>query len=454
MLKLFNSLTRKIEEFTPLHPPQVGFYTCGPTVYDYMHIGNLRTFVLSDLLIRVLKQNGYQVKSVRNITDIDDKIIARAKEKSLSIQKLANEYTKAFFADLDKLNILPVDVNPKATEHIGQMVKYIEELIKKGVAYEKDGSVYFDISKFPEYGKLSGLEGRTLKTGTRILSDEYSKDDVQDFALWKAVSPDEGSPSASSGSASWSSPWGKGRPGWHIECSVMSQEYLGETFDLHTGGVDLLFPHHENEIAQAEAKTTKPFVRFFVHGEHMLVEGAKMSKSLNNFYTLKDLEKRGFNPLALRYLFLTAHWRDKLNFTWDSLTAAQNTLNKIREQLRDFDPPEIGCSEFEQKFTEAINNDLNLPQALAVMHDLLGSDYATSAKAKTLLKMDEVLGLGLEKYIGQKIEVPTHVQKLIDQREETRIAGDFNKSDQLRAEIKKLGFEIEDTASGPKIKKV
>lgn len=445
MLKLFNSLTRKIEEFTPINPPQVSIYTCGPTVYDYMHIGNLRTFVLSDLLIRVLKQNGFQVHSVRNITDIDDKIIARAKEKKLTIQELAEEYSQAFFTDLDKLNILAVDVNPKATEYINQMIKYVEELVEKEVAYEKDGSVYFDISKFPNYGKLSGLKSRTLKTGTRILSDEYSKDNVQDFALWKAVGPDE---------VGWDSPWGRGRPGWHIECSVMSQEYLGDTFDLHVGGVDLLFPHHENEIAQAEAKTGQQFVRFFVHGEHVLVEGAKMSKSLNNFYTLKDLEDKGFDPLALRYLFLSAHYRDKLNFTWEALQAAQNALSNLRETVRGLETGGQVTKEYEQKFLEAVNNDLGLSQAVALMHQLLGDqNLSATEKGVTLLKMDQVLGLGLEEYLGQKIAVPAEVQKLVDQREQMRVAGDFVQSDQLRKKITDLGFEVEDTSSGSRVKK-
>lgn len=451
-LKIYNTLTKKIEEFNPLTPPQVRMYTCGPTVYDYMHIGNLRTFILADLLTRVLKQNGYQVKSVRNITDIDDKIINRAKEKNTTIQQLTDEYSEAFFKDLDKLNILSVDVNPKATEHIEKMVRFIEELVKKGVAYEKDGSVYFDISKFSDYGKLSGLKGRILKTGMRILSDEYSKDDVQDFALWKAVESDE---------MGWDSPWGRGRPGWHIECVVMSQEYLGETFDIHTGGVDLLFPHHENEIAEAQAKTGKEFVRFFVHGEHVLVNGEKMSKSKNNFYILKDLEQKNFDPLTLRYLYLTAHWRDKINFTWESLTGAQNTLNNIRNQIRQWDQTEISLLEqsnqdvgqFWQRFIEAANSDLNLPQAVAVLHDMLKSDLEEKLKAGLLLKMDEVLGLRLNEYIGQKVEVSVEIQNLVDQRENARKAGDFAKSDTLRKQIKELGYEIEDTISGPKVKK-
>lgn len=264
----------------PINPPHVGFYGYGPTVYDPAHIGNLRTFILYDIIWRVLNVNDYQVKFVENLTDIEDKIVKRAKDLNLTIEEVTQKPTEDFFQDLQKLNITPADVFPKATEHVGKMVKYIEELVQKGLAYEKDGSVYFDISEFPDYGKLSSIEKKDLKTGMRILSDEYEKDNVQDFALWKSVETDE---------FGYDSPWGKGRPGWHIECSVMSQEYLGDTLDIHAGGIDLLFPHHENEIAQAEGKTGETFVNYFIHGEHILVDGTKMSKSKKNFYTLAAL---------------------------------------------------------------------------------------------------------------------------------------------------------------------
>ena len=446
MLKLYNTLSRKIEEFVPINPPNVGVYTCGPTVYDFMHIGNLRTFTFSDILHRALKASGCDVKIVQNITDIDDKIIKRAKEKKISVEDLTSEFTKYFLGDILKLNILSASVQPKATEHIGKMIKFIEELIKKGLAYvEEDGSVYFDISQFPNYGKLSQLDKRDLKTGTRILSDEYDKDNVQDFALWKTEEK---------GEVGWNSPWGWGRPGWHIECSVMSQEYLGDSFDIHAGGIDLLFPHHENEIAQSEGKTGKKFVNYFVHGEHILVDGQKMSKSLKNFYTLKDLEEKGFDPIALRYLFLTAHYKDKLNFTWQSLEAAQNALNNLRQQIRDWDQPKIGCAEFEKKFMDAVSNNLNIPQAVAVMWDMVRSDNPTASKAKSLLEMDKILGLDLEKYLGKPLEVPDGVMHLVRIREQARNTGDFNESDKLRKQIKKLGYEVEDTPSGPKVKTV
>ncbi len=445
MLKLFNTLSRRIEIFKPLKNNEVGLYTCGPTVYDHMHIGNLRTFLFSDILYRVLSANGYNVRFIQNITDIDDKIINKAKSSGLSIEEITQEYTKFYFEDLRKLNIIPADVYPKATEHVTKMIKYIEKLIKSGFAYvEKDGSVYFDISKFEDYGKLSGVKGRILKTGTRTLSDEYAKEDIQDFALWKSVNPGE--------PGGYDAPWGIGRPGWHIECSVMSTEYLGETFDIHGGGIDLIFPHHENEIAQSEGYTGKKFVNFFVHGEHILVNGKKMSKSLRNFFTLKDLEGQGSDPLALRYLVLTVHYRDKLNFTWESLKAAQNALNKLREEIRGWDKPKIGCAEYEKEFLEAVNNDLNTPRAMAVMWEMVKSDYPTSAKAESLLVMDKILGLKLDEYLGKPLEIPKKVQRLVEERENARKKEDFKKADSLRKEIKKLGYEIEDTEKGPQIK--
>ncbi len=454
MLKIFNSLNHQVEEFKPINSAHVGMYTCGPTVYDHMHIGNLRTFLFSDILYRVLKANGYQVTFIENITDIDDKIIKRADEKGISIQQLADEYTKYFLKDLLRLNITVPDVKPKATEHVGKMIKYIEKLLEKGYSYqEKDGSVYFDISKFSDYGKLSQLDKRQLKTGTRILSrearelrssDEYSKEDVQDFALWKAVAANE---------VGWDSPWGRGRPGWHIECSVMSQEYLGDTFDVHAGGIDLLFPHHENEIAQSESKTGKKFVNYFIHGEHILVDGKKMSKSLKNFYTLQDLIDKGIDPMAYRYLVLTAHYRDKLNFTWQSLTAAQNALNNLRREIRAWEQPKENIGQFQQKFMESANNDLNMPKAVAVMQEMISSDMPTSQKSAELLQMDKILGLGLSEYIAKPVELSEEVKKLVETREQARRAGNFETSDQIRKQIKELGYEIEDTPSGPKLSK-
>ncbi len=445
-LKLYNTLSRKVEEFSPINPPKVGMYGCGPTVYDHIHIGNCRTFVLYDLLRRVLQANKYEVNFIQNITDVEDKIIKRSQELLITPNELTQKYTQIFFDDLNKLNILPANNYPKATEHINEMIKFIEELIEKKLAYiEDDGSVYFDVSEFESYGKLSGVDKETIKTGTRILSDEYEKDDVQDFALWKGVSED---------TLSWDSPWGKGRPGWHIECSVMSQQFLGETVDIHAGGVDLMFPHHENEIAQSEGVSKKQFVNYWVHGEHLLVDNSKMSKSKNNFYTLKDLEEKSFDPLAYRYLILTAHYRDKLNFTWESLQSAQNALNNLREVVRDW---ELGGQiniEYMDKFMSSLNNDLNTSQALAVMWELVKSDLSETEKSGTLLKMDEVLGLGFSEYFGKKVEAPTEVLELVEKREEVRKNNNYEQSDRLRDEIKKLGFEVQDTPSGPKLKKL
>lgn len=444
-MKLHNSLTREVEEFEPIKPPIVGMYTCGPTVHDYQHIGNFRTMVLSDILYRVLTVNGYKVKSVRNITDIDDKIIKKAAQKGLPINEFSKEYSKIFFEDLQKLNVLEVDANPKATEYIKQMIAYNKDLIEKGLAYEKDGSVYFDISKFKDYGKLSRVDKRELKTDTRVLSDEYTKENVQDFALWKAVKENE---------EGFDSPWGRGRPGWHIECSVMSQEHLGETFDIHVGGIDLLFPHHENEIAQSEGKTGKKFVNYFIHGEHMMVDGKKMSKSLNNFYTIKDVEKRGFDPLVLRYLFLTAHYRDSLNFTWDSLKGAQTALDKLRNQMFSLRKEEGRTTlspekqkkveDYRSQFTEAINNDLNTPQALAVLWEVIKSNIPSTDKFDLVLSFDEVLGLGLAQIKDVRFKISDKIQKLVKQREKLRKAGRFEESDRVREKIDSLGHKVQD----------
>lgn len=482
MLKIYNTLSRQIEEFKPINPPHVGMYTCGPTVHDYMHIGNLRTFITADILMRVLQVDGYQVKFVRNITDIEDKIIKKAKERNETVDQLTRQYTELFFEDENKLNILPADVSPKPTEHITKIIKYIEELLDKGLAYVmEDGSVYFEISKFPEYGKLSQIDKRELKTGTRVLSDEYTKENVQDFALWKSAEP---------GEVGFDSPWGWGTPGWHIECSVMSQEYLGDTFDIHVGGIDLLFPHHENEIAQSEGKTGEKFVNYFIHAEHLLVDGAKMSKSLKNFYTLKDLEERGFEPLSFRYLMLTAHYKDRINFTWESLQAAQNALNNLRETINswysiDFrqivegkarlmkggfyyinpnefsDSKELNDSQkefkerIEYRFLDALNNDLNTPQALAVLWELVKENILPrEIKLEMLLWMDKVFGLGLENIITKSLEIPEEVINLVEERECVRKQNNFEQSDILREKIKDAGFEVEDTPQGPKIKQV
>lgn len=440
----FNTLTHKKEEFKPLNPSNVGMYTCGPTVYNFVHIGNLRAYVFYDTLKRVLLANGYKVNHVMNITDVDDKIIKGAAEQRLEIGEFSKKYTEAFFEDLKKLNILTATAYPHATEYIPQIVELISKLLDKGVAYKaQDGSVYFSISKFPNYGRLSGLEKRELKSGTRVLSDSYEKDNVQDFALWKAAKP---------GEPSWNAPFGAGRPGWHIECSAMAMSLIGETLDIHAGGVDLIFPHHENEIAQSEAATGKKFVNYWVHNEHLLVDNSKMSKSLHNFYTLSDLEEKNIEPLALRYLYLTAHYRDKLNFTWESLKVAENALSKIKNQILNMkmtnDKLRIGKDNpFLKNFTEAVNNDLNTPQAIAVMWDMLKSDITDGEKYSLVLEFDKVLGLDLDETPKQE-PIPQEVVALQKERDELRQKGDFDKADETRQKIESIGYNVKDTEQG------
>jgi cysteinyl-tRNA synthetase len=441
-MKLYNTLSHETEEFIPQKPPVVTMYTCGPTVYNFMHIGNLRTFVFSDILFRVLQYNGFKVEAAENITDIDDKIIKKAKEEGKEIGEITKEYTRYFLEDIQKLNINPENLKeqPRATGYVEKMIEFIKVLLEKGVAYvEKDGSVYFDISKFPNYGKLSGVEKRELKSGTRMLSDEYTKDDVQDFALWKSVAPDE---------VGYDSPWGKGRPGWHIECSVMSQSILGNKIDIHTGGIDLVFPHHENEIAQSEAKTGEsPFVKYWVHGAHMLVDGKKMSKSLHNFYTLSEIVEKGFNPLSLRYLFLQTHYRQEMNFTFEALTAARNALNKLRKEVADYPESSASIKEYDSQFLEAVNDDLNMPKALSVLWEVVRSDKSDADKAATVFKFDEVLGLSLKdaKTIVQKEEkIPAEIKKLLDERGKLRKDKKYAEADKIREKIVGMGFKVED----------
>lgn len=422
----------------------VGLYTCGPTVYDYVHIGNWRTFIFEDILKRVLAFNGYQLKHVMNITDIDDKIIRRVQEEKTNIDDFTNKYADAFFDDLKKLNIIPADIYTKARDkkYIDSMIKTIEKIIDNGFGYVKDGSVYFSIDEFKDYGKLSGTNVKGVKSGARVDVDEYDKENPQDFALWKAEAE-----KARENGWGFESPWGIGRPGWHIECSAMSIAELGESIDIHTGGVDLLFPHHENEIAQSEAATGKKFVNIWMEGEHLLVNGEKMAKRLGNIFTIEDIVKKGFDPLALRYLFLTAHYRSKLNFTWESLRAAQNALENLRSAVSMWDEPNIGCAGYEADFKKAVNNDLDMPKAISIVWELVKSDYPTAARHQSVLAMDEVLGLGL--FDIKRAELPKGAWELIDKREQLRKAGNFEESDRIRQDLEKIGVEVEDTKDGP-----
>lgn len=459
MLKLYNTLSRKIENFEPINPPHVGMYSCGPTVYDYTHIGHLRKYVGDDILRRILESNGYEVKHVMNITDVghlvsdenagEDKMEKGARESGRSVWEAAKFFEDYFWKSVDTVNTKRPNIVAKATEHIKEQIKLIHRLEKNGFIYITEHAIYFDISKFPNYTKLSGQKLEEKEIGTRedVFIDKQKKN-PQDFALWFFTVGH-----FKDHTMKWPSSWGEGFPGWHIECSAMSMEYLGDSFDIHTGGIDHIPVHHTNEIAQSEGASGKPFVKYWVHHNFLIVDGEKMSKSKKNFYRIDEIVEKGFAPLALRYLFLTAHYRDKLNFTWKSLEAAQNALYNLREIIRDWDEPKIGCAEFEQRFMDAVNNDLNTPQTLAVMWDMVKSDYPASAKAESLLKMDQVLGLKLDEYLGKKVEVPEQVQKLVNQREQARKSGDFKKSDKLRKEIKKLGYEIEDTQKGPRVVK-
>ncbi len=459
MLKLFNSLTRKIEEFSPISDNKVGFYACGPTVYDYAHIGNLRTMIMNDILRRTLEYNGYIVNAVMNITDVghltsdsdtgEDKMEKNAKTVA-DVMAIAQTYTESFLADLDSLNIKRPSVMPKASEHVADQIELIKILMTKGFAYESDEAVYFDVSKFPDYNQLTGQKLDDMMLGARqeVVKDPKKKNPI-DFVLWfKAVGRYKNHIQR------WNSPWGEGFPGWHIECSAMSAKYLGQPFDIHTAGIDLKFPHNTNEIAQSEAAGDKPFANYWVHGEHLLIENEKMAKSEGNFLTLKNIVDRGFNPLAYRYLVLTSHYRSKLNFTQESLQASENALNNLYSEISTYDQPKVGCAQIEEDFYEAINDDLDTPKALAIVWELMkNSEFPSSAKLQTLFKLDQVLGLKLKEIWEAAKVIPDTVRVLVDEREEARKAKDFVRSDELRRAIESNGYLIEDTPEGFRIKK-
>ena len=459
---LTNTLTRKKEKFVPISSKKVRIYSCGPTVYRDIHIGNLRTYLAADILKRVLLFNGYKVQQIKNITDVGhmrtdeagqvtDPVIAEALKEGKKPEEIAAEYTKRFFEDEKKINILPADACPLATDHVKEMIELTKKLVEKGYAYETDDNVYFDVKKFAKYGQLSG---NTLEKTNKLLdavrvSSETDKKDSVDFALWKKAE--------SGRSMKWDSPWGEGFPGWHIECSAMSMKYLGSSFDIHTGGEDNVFPHHEDEIAQSEAVTGKKVVNYWIHAGFLLVDGKKMARREGNVYTISEIEKRGFKPLAFRYLALTAHYRSRLNFTWNSLEAAQNSLNNLYREVTGYasaDKPKIGCAEYEQKFLGAVNGDMDMPAALAVVQELVKSNYPAGAKLASLYKFDKVLGLDLEKVASEAAEIPEEVEKLVDEREKLRGRGDFTKADELRKKIREEGYEVVDEETGSGLKKV
>ena len=461
MLKLFNTLSRKIEEFVPLEKGKVGMYTCGPTVYDYTHIGHLRKYINDDILKKALRANGYSVHHVMNITDVghltsdsdtgEDKMEKGASESGRTVWEVAKFFEDYFFKSVSTVNIERADIVCRATEHIGKQVKLIEALEKNGLVYVTSHAVYFDVTKFPKYGQLSGqkLEDKEVGARSDVFVDK-SKKHPADFALWFFTVGH-----FKDHTMRWSSPWGEGFPGWHIECSAMSMEYLGESFDVHTGGIDHIPVHHENEIAQAEGATGQPFVKYWVHHDFVNIDKEKMSKSKKNFLRVEEVEGKGFDPMALRYLYLTGHYRSEMAFSFESLTSAQAALNKLRLEVRSWNL-ESGkkTGEFYNNFLRAVNEDLNVPKALAVVWEMVKADIPSEQKAADLLEMDKILGLELSKVIGKKIEVPEEVQKLVDLREKARLEKDFKRSDELRGEIKKLGYEVLDSADGAKLKKV
>ena len=441
-LKFYNTLTRKKEVFKEIEKGKVGMYNCGPTIYDYAHIGNLRAYVTADILRRILEYLKYRIKQVMNLTDVDDKTIKRSQEEKIKLRQLTDKYEKCFLDDINAINIEIPEVIPRATEHIKEMVKIIKKLLDKGYAYKTEDGIYFSIKKFGDYGKLARIKKENLKKAERIKKDSYEKEEARDFALWKFW--DE-----SDGEVFWNTELGKGRPGWHIECSAMSMKHLGEHFDIHSGGIDLIFPHNTNEIAQSEAFSEKKFVNYWLHNEWLFVDGRKMSKSLGNFYTLRNIIEKKFSPLALRYLFLATHYRQPLDFTWMNLENSQNSYERAKNIIAELKDDEKENEKYLKEFEKAINNDLDMPKALQVLWELL-RDGKAEGKIKTIEKMDSVFGLKLlEK---EKIEVSEEVLKLVEERENARKNKDWKKADELREKIKKHGFLIDDTNEGVRIK--
>lgn len=459
-LKLYNTLSRQKEEFTPIKPKKVGLYACGPTVYDYAHIGNLRTYIFEDVLKRVLVYNGYKVNHIENITDVghlvsdadegEDKMMKALKREGLdpsakSLLKLADKYTQAFKSDISKLNISEPDKWTKATDHVEDMIKLIVEIEKNGLTYETADGLYFDTSKFSDYGKMANLDIAGLQAGARV--DMGNKKNPTDFALWiKAVGENKNHVMV------WDSPWGTGFPGWHIECSAMSIRYLGEHFDIHVGGIDHIPVHHTNEIAQNEGAKGHSVVNTWMHGEFLIIDEGRMGKSQGNFITLQTLVEHDYDPFAYRYLCLQTHYRQKLNFSWEALEAAQNAWHNLSDAIASYDKPKGESVEYMDKFLAAVNDDLNIPKALGVTWDLIKDENISSAvKHKTILQFDKILGLDLDRII--KIEIPKDIMKLADARESVRQAKDWAGSDKIRQQVEEQGYLIEDTANGFIIKK-
>ena len=475
-MKFYNTLTRKKEAFKPIDPKLARMYTCGPTVYDYAHIGNFRTFIFDDLLRRWLKYRGYNVKHVMNITNVDDKTIKNSQQEKVPFKEFIEKYTQAFFEDADTLNIERAEVYPKATDNIKEMVVMIKCLLDKGLAYKTEDGIYFSIKKFKDYGKLAHIDPEQLKAGAsgRVNTDEYEKESAADFALWKLWDEKDGD-------VFWETELGKGRPGWHIECSAMSAKHLTEAFekdfkiekfstiDIHTGGVDNMFPHHEDEIAQTEGCIGKKFVNFWMHSEHLLVDGKKMSKSLGNFYTLRDLVAKGYNPLAVRYLLLATHYKQKLNFTLEALEGATTAIQRINDFLLRLKEAHEGTKDSgmqdalekaKMKFERSLDDDLEISPALAAIFDLmnyankmLGTHKLSKEDAEDITqfmhKADSVLGI-----LTKEEKLSPELQKLVDEREHCRQIKNWSRADELRQELKKQGIAVEDTPHGQRWKKI
>ncbi len=486
MIRFHNTLAGSVEPFNPVQPGQVKLYTCGPTVYDFPHIGNWRAYIFEDLLKRFLLFLGYEVTHIMNLTDVDDKTIRGANVRGLTLDEYTRPFIEAFYRDRDILNILPADVYPRATEHIPEMVALIRLLLDKGFAYKKDGSVYFSIARFPTYGRLSKINLEDLKPGQRGDSDEYEKESVHDFALWKAKK--EGEPF-------WETELGPGRPGWHIECSAMSSKYLGPTFDIHCGGVDNIFPHHENEIAQSEAANGVKFVNYWLHCHHLVVDGEKMAKSKGNFYLLSDILARGYDPREVRFLLLSTHYRRMLNFTFEALDQARASRNRIRDFLVDLRDvkregtatPEVSrlIEKARGEFVAALEDDLNISEALAALFTLIerangkmAKGELTRADAQALrdfvedlddrilkieptsvyLRPDSGYQTQASDHMTIKVDVSGEIddvmQKLIDERQRARAAKDYKRADEIRKELLDQGILLEDTKDGVRWKKV
>ncbi|MCD6440454.1 MAG: cysteine--tRNA ligase [Candidatus Marinimicrobia bacterium] len=453
----YNTMTRRKEEFKPISSGQIKMYTCGPTVYNFAHIGNFRAYIFEDLLRRYLKFKGYKVTQVMNITDVDDKIIRDANKSGASIKEFTKTYRNAFFEDLDILGIKRAEYYPAATEHISEMVQLVQALLEKGVAYRtEDGSIYFKVSEYPDYGKLAHLNIDEMRRGSRVQNDEYEKEEIRDFALWKGWKEEDGS-------VYWDTEIGKGRPGWHIECSAMSMKYLGHHFDIHTGGVDNIFPHHENEIAQSEAATGEKFVNYWLHCEHLMVEGDKMSKSAGNFYRLRELLDKGIDATAIRYVLLSTHYRQKLNFTFDKLEAAAKSITRLRDFKKsisgDFKSGLLQVNDSVEKymaeFEAALDDDLNISGALGAVFSLIHeinsyrqdnalTNQDAAAILKSLARVDSILNVLTEK----EAELADDEKRLINARTNARKERNWGEADRIRDELLNRGIVLEDTPKG------